>query len=147
MELWTHVVDANNGNDNNAWAYLSTGISQCNFISSVVSSLSPQPPNAPAILAELSVLRDYELFLFTDLYGSIPLVTTYSAKASLAQVTRANVYTYLITDLLKNVPLLSTDNQASNPALIGHMNQWAGDMLLAKLYLNAQVYTGTPDWG
>jgi hypothetical protein len=146
VELWTHAVDANNGNDNNAWAYLSTAISQCNFISNVVSGLSPQPANGPAILAELSVLRDYELFFFTDLYGSIPLVTTYSAKASLAQVTRANVYAYLISDLLKNVPLLSTDNQASNAGLIGHMNQWAGDMLLAKLYLNAQVYTGTPDW-
>jgi hypothetical protein len=41
---------------------------------------------------------------------------------------------------------LSTDTYLSNASLIGHVNQWAGDMLLAKLYLNAQVYTGTADW-
>jgi hypothetical protein len=146
VELWTHAVDGNNANDNNAWAKLASAESTCNFIQSVVDGLATKPSNIAQIDAELSVLRDYELFLHTDLYGPIPLVTTYSAKASLAQVSRANVYAYLIADLLKNVPLLSTDNQTANPSLIGHVNQWAGDMLLAKLYLNAQVYTGTADW-
>jgi hypothetical protein len=146
VQLWTHTVDQNNGNDNNAWGTLSSAISTCNFIQSVVDGLATKPANIAQIDAELSVLRDYDIFMMMDLYGNIPVVTTYSASASLAQVKRADVYAFLIKDLTTNVPLLSTDNQTANKALIGHMNQWAGDMLLAKLYLNAQVYTGTPDY-
>ncbi|MDB5134582.1 MAG: RagB/SusD family nutrient uptake outer membrane protein [Mucilaginibacter sp.] len=145
-QLWQHTYDANNANVNGGWQDLSNGITKCNFIINVINGLSPAPANAAAIVAEISVLRDYYLFYMMDIYGNIPLVTTYSATASLAPVSRANVYTYLITDLQKNVPLLTTDNATANPAIYGHMNQWAGDMLLAKLYLNAQVYTGTADW-
>jgi len=140
QEIWLHAVDENNANDQNAWPYLGSAISTCNFVTSVVPASAS---GAAATIAELAVLRDYSIFLMMDLYGNIPLVTTYSAKASLAQVKRADVYAFLISDLLKNVPLLTTDNNAST---YGHFNQWGGDMLLAKLYLNAQVYTGTADW-
>lgn len=146
VQLWTHTVDFNNGNDNGGWTDLSNGITKCNFVISIINGLATKPANAPALIAEISVLRDYYLFLMMDLYGNIPLVTTYSTTASLAPQTRANVYAFLISDLLANVPLLSTQNATDNPAIYGHVNQWTGDMLLAKLYLNAQVYTGTPDW-
>ncbi|NHA07432.1 RagB/SusD family nutrient uptake outer membrane protein [Mucilaginibacter sp. HC2] len=145
-QLWQHTVDANNSNDNGGWQDLSNGITKCNFVINIINGLSDKPANAPALIAEISVLRDYYLFLMMDLYGNIPVVTSYSTSASLAPVKRADVYAYLESDLLKNVPLLSTDNATSNPAVYGHFNQWAGDMLLAKLYLNAQVYTGTPQW-
>jgi len=146
QELWTHAVDFNNANDANGWTDLSNGITKCNFVISIINGLATKPSNAAALVAEIDVLRDYYIFLMMDLYGNIPLVTTYSASADISQHTRADVYAYLVKDLLANVPLLSTDNATTTPALYGHMNQWAGDMLLAKLYLNAQVYTGTADW-
>jgi hypothetical protein len=145
-QLWLHTVDANNANDNGGWQDLSNGITKCNFIINIINGLATKPANSAALIAEISVLRDYYTFLFTDLYGNVPLVTTYSASASLAPVKRADIYAYLVSDLLKNVPLLSADNGITVPANIGHMNQWGGYMLLAKLYLNAQVYTGTADW-
>ncbi len=146
QQLWLHTVDENNANDNGGWTDLSNGITKCNFVISIINGLPTKPSNAPALVAEISVLRDYYIFLMTDLYGNIPLVTSYSTSASLAPVKRSDIYAYLISDLTKNVPLLATDNASTNPAIYGHMNQWAGDMLLAKLYLNAQVYTGTADW-
>ena len=148
QELWTHAVDFNNANDANGWTDLSNGITKCNFVISIINGLATKPSNAPALIAEIDVLRDYYIFLMMDLYGRIPLVTTYSASADISQHTRADVYAYLVKDLLANIPLLSTDNAATNPALYGHMNQWAGDMLLAKLYLNAQVYAPVlcTDW-
>jgi hypothetical protein len=146
QQLWLHTVDANNQNDNGGWTDLSNGITKCNFVISIINGLPSKPANAPALIAEISVLRDYYIFLMTDLYGNIPLVTTYSTSASLAPVKRADIYAYLVSDLLKNVPLLSADNATTTPANYGHFNQWGGYMLLAKLYLNAQVYTGTADW-
>ncbi|GAA3987321.1 RagB/SusD family nutrient uptake outer membrane protein [Mucilaginibacter dorajii] len=146
VQLWQHTVDANNSNDNGGWQDLSNGITKCNFVISIINGLASKPSNAPALIAEISVLRDYYLFLMTDLYGNIPLVTTYSASASVAPVKRADVYAYLEKDLVENVPLLSADNATANPANYGHFNQWGGYMLLAKLYLNAQVYTGTAQW-
>ncbi|WP_184545423.1 RagB/SusD family nutrient uptake outer membrane protein [Mucilaginibacter sp. FT3.2] len=145
-QLWLHNVAVDNANDNGGWTDLSAGITKCNFSISILNGLANKPTNAAAIVAEISVLRDYYFFLMTDLYGSIPLVTSYSTNASLAPVARADVYAYLEADLLKNIPLLSTDNAAGNTAIYGHFNQWAGYMLLAKLYLNAQVYTGTAQW-
>ncbi|WP_428329384.1 RagB/SusD family nutrient uptake outer membrane protein [Mucilaginibacter sp.] len=146
QQLWLHTVDANNANDNGGWTDLSNGITKCNFVISIINGLATKPANAPALIAEISVLRDYYIFLMTDLYGNIPLVTAYSTSASLAQVKRADIYAYLVNDLIKNIPLLSADNATTTPANYGHMNQWGGYMLLAKLYLNAQVYTGTADW-
>lgn len=146
QQLWLHTVDANNQNDNGGWTDLSNGITKCNFVISIINGLPSKPANAPALIAEISVLRDYYIFLMTDLYGNIPLVTTYSTSASLAPVKRSDIYAYLVSDLLKNVPLLSADNASTTPAIYGHFNQWGGYMLLAKLYLNAQVYTGTADW-
>ncbi|MCU0320826.1 MAG: RagB/SusD family nutrient uptake outer membrane protein [Chitinophagaceae bacterium] len=42
-----------------------------------------------------------------------------------------------------NVKLLSTTKDGE---LYGRFNKWAGFAMMAKLYLNAQVYTGTPRW-
>jgi hypothetical protein len=146
QELWTHLVDANNANDAGGWTDLSNAITKCNFVISIINGLATKPANSAALIAEISVLRDYYIFLMMDLYGNIPLVTAYSTSASIAPVARPDIYKFLVGDLLTNVPLLSPDNAATTPANYGHMNQWGGYMLLTKLYLNAQVYTGTADW-
>jgi hypothetical protein len=48
-----------------------------------------------------------------------------------------------VKELTDNIPLLSAEN---NTETYGKFNKWAAFTLLAKMYLNAGVYTGTTKW-
>ncbi|MDN3550458.1 RagB/SusD family nutrient uptake outer membrane protein [Mucilaginibacter aquaedulcis] len=141
--LWKHSFTADVLTFNDAWGNLSAGISKANFILNILNGLPTKPANIDNINAEVKVMRDYYLFYLMDMYGNVPLVTDFNTDPSkVTTVARKDVYTFLINDLKANVPLLSV-KAASN---YGHMTRHGGFMLLAKLYLNAQVYTGTADW-
>ncbi len=77
--------------------------------------------------------------------GNVPLVLDFAtAEATPSTVPRAQVYAAIVSDLETAVPKLS---DAVDGTTYGRMNYYAGQTLLAKLYLNAEVYTGTPNWG
>ena len=59
------------------------------------------------------------------------------------QNTRKQVYDFIVKEVADNIPYVSADN---NQKTYGKFNQWAGHVLLAKMYLNAEVYTGTAAW-
>ena len=75
-----------------------------------------------------------------DMYGNIPLVTDYNTDPnSVTNSSRKDVFDFLEKELKENVPLLSS---AKNASTYGRINKWTGYTLLAKMYLNAEVYTG-----
>jgi len=99
---------------------------------------------AAAYIAELRAVRGFFYWQLIDMYGNVPLVTDFAnAEALPATVPRADVYDWVVADLEEAVPLLSKDVDGTT---YGRMNYWAGMTLLAKLYLNAEVYTGVPDY-
>ncbi len=139
-QLWEHTWTPNLGVLNDAWSEIFVGIGQCNFILSTVDALKQKPANIAGIDAELRVLRDYFYFLIMDLYGNVPLVTDYNTDPNaVTNSSRKDVFNFLENDLKQNVPLLTETKDAST---YGRLTKWAGYMLLAKLYLNAEVYTG-----
>ena len=71
------------------------------------------------------------------------LLILQTAEATPKTETRVNVYNFIIGDLEAAVPLLSKNVDGTT---YGRMNYYGGQALLAKLYLNAGVYTGTPQW-
>ncbi|RLD70433.1 MAG: RagB/SusD family nutrient uptake outer membrane protein, partial [Bacteroidetes bacterium] len=96
---------------------------------------------ADAFIAELQVVRGFFYWQLIDMFGNVPLVTDFaSAEASPPTVSRAEVFNWLVGDLEVAVPKLSKLVDATT---YGRMNYYAGQTLLAKLYLNAEVYTGT----
>jgi len=108
---------------------------------------------APAAdIAEAHVARDWNYWLLIDDFGDVPYYTTNDAASLKAgQTKRAVIYANIVADLKANVDLLST---TKGGAYYGRFNKWAGYMVLAKIYLNAAVYTastpgasdGTPQW-
>ena len=95
----------------------------------------------PSYRAEARFLRALSYWHGIDLFGSIPLVTETDVlgKTPPAQKTRAEVFNYVVQelgDLRGSLP-------AAGAAQYGRVDQGAASMLLAKLYLNAQVYAGT----
>jgi len=94
--------------------------------------------------AEARFLRALSYWHGIDLFGDIPLVTDADQLSSTPppQATRADIYNFIVSEL--------TDIQSALPApglaTYGRATGPAASMLLAKLYLNAGVYTGTPNY-
>jgi hypothetical protein len=137
-----------------AWDFGFSGVNTANRLIYQFTSLSTSgqvsADVAAAYIAELQALRGFFYWQLVDLYGNVPLVTDFvTAPAAPATATRLDVYNFLVNDLETAVPLLT---QTVDGTTYGRMNYWAGKFLLAKLYLNAGVYTGvggaagTPQW-
>ena len=142
---WLHNWPVDNQNINGAWNDVYNGIGKANFTLSVVNGLATPPSNLAAINAELKTLRDYYYFLALDMFGNIPYVTSFNVDPSTVNnsLGRAAIYDSIVTDLVANIPLLNTNVDAST---YGRVTKWMGFALLAKLYLNAQVYTTHANW-
>jgi hypothetical protein len=93
--------------------------------------------------AEARFLRALSYWHGLDLFGNIPVVTAVSVEPP-AQNTRQEVYDFVVNELTTIRPELPVANGAGT---YGRATQEAASMLLAHVYLNAEVYTGTPQYG
>lgn len=76
-----------------------------------------------------------------DLYGNVPFVTESDPVGGPLpkQISRADLFSYIESELLD----ISDNIMAAHTNVYGRVDQAAVWSLLAKLYLNAEVYTGT----
>lgn len=130
-----------------AWNRTYTGVTNCNrLIYQIEDNLIPFSEDEKVkTLAELKVLRASYYYLLMDLFGNVPLETDFDVPEGYTpeQNTRKEVYDFVVTEITENIPNLSED---SGVEMYGRFNKWAAYTLLAKVYLNAEVYTGTPQW-
>ena len=144
QNLWAHTWLPTTTPINDAWNSLYNGIGKINFTMSIVNNLANKPANIDNINAELKALRAYYYFLALDMYGNVPLVTDFNTPPdSVTNSTRQQVFTFVESELKTNMQLLSSDVDAST---YGRVTKWMAFSVLAKLYANAQVYTGTARW-
>jgi hypothetical protein len=97
--------------------------------------------------AEARFLRALSYWHGIDLFGSIPLVTEAdpvgTALSPPKQSTRQAIYDFLVSELTA----IQTDlPAATGGGTYGRATKEAASMLLAHIYLNAEVYTGTPQY-
>ncbi|MBI9033609.1 MAG: RagB/SusD family nutrient uptake outer membrane protein [Bacteroidales bacterium] len=137
--LHTHEWDNNTDAINNMWSHIYDGIFEANL---AIDLLPSSEEEATLISkAKLKTLRAYYYYLLIDNYGDVPYVTSFlSAPAQPEKETRENIYDAIVKDLEDNVVYLP--DAANNFAVSKAMAY----TLLAKLYLNAEVYTGVAEW-
>lgn len=133
---------------NGAWGDLFGGVNNCNRVIELFESLvadgSVSPEDAAAFIAEVKVLRAYFYWCLMDFYGNVPIVTSFSGgDAAPPTKSRAEVFNFVESELAENVPKLT---QAKDGTTYGRFNYWAGKALQCRLYMNAQVYSGTARW-
>lgn len=131
----------------NVWTRAYQGITNCNRIIYQVETdqIPVAEENITPLIAEIKLLRASYYWILCDLYGNVPIVDNFDVPEGFLpeQNTRKEVYDFIVKELIENIPLVSDEN---NQETYGKFNQWAGLSLLAKMYLNAEVYTGTPAW-
>jgi hypothetical protein len=94
--------------------------------------------------AEARFLRALSYWHAIDLFGDVPLVDeNFPVSALPVQKPRAEVFAFVESELKAIRPELPAKSTGD---YYGRASQAAVDMVLAHLYLNAQVYTGTARW-
>ena len=101
---------------------------------------APDGPAKNAGVAEVKAMRALGFFLLMDGFGGVPLDTLYGVTELKERATRTQVFNYIESELKSVLPNLKT---ASGPTTYGKPNRYFAFSLLAKMYLNAEVYTGT----
>ena len=144
LHAWTYEDGAMGGVWNFGFNGVNTANRLINQFETLVEGGQVEQSAADAFISELQAVRGFFYWQLIDLFGNVPLVTDFaSAVAAPATVPRKDVYDFIVADLETAVPKLST---AVDGSTYGRMNYYAGQALLAKLYLNAGVYSGTAQW-
>lgn len=117
---------------NGAWQYCFRIVGESNL-------LLQQYPDVVALGAELRVLRALAYLWLIDNFGNVPIIVETDRGGNPTQNTRAEVFEFIERSIKDNVELLPKTNIKTN------LNYWTAHMILAKLYLNAEVYlSATP---
>ncbi|MGN0190212.1 MAG: RagB/SusD family nutrient uptake outer membrane protein, partial [Candidatus Cryptobacteroides sp.] len=89
-------------------------------------------------------LRAWWYFFMLDRIGAVPIVTDFSDELPTNKgLTRKDVYDFVVGELEEIVEDLNEDVSMTTYT---KFTKWVGYTLLAKLYINAEIYAGKPDW-
>lgn len=125
---WGPTHPAFNGTWNNSY----DGISEANRL------ITDGGLDANSV-AQLRTMRAYYYWRLMDMFGRVKLVT--ESNNDPAQSDRVDVFNFIESELNAAIADLS----AGRPGY-GRVSQGGAYALLAKIYLNAEVYTGTARW-
>lgn len=134
LYLHTWEVVADNGRFNGMWTWCYNSITSINLQLAGVSD--------PAVQAELRALRAFYHYIAMDHFGNVIIADKIGGDTPV-QKTRTEIFAWIESELLAVYDDLS---DTAGGAYYGRFNKYVVDMFLAKLYLNAEVYTGTPQW-
>ncbi len=117
------------------------GVSIANdFITNATEKLG-NDPEVQQYIAEARFIRAYLYAIGMDLYGKLPIITEVGKDDKPKQATRAEIFAFVEKELLELETLLGDAKKE-----YGRMNKYAATALLSRIYLNAEVYTGTAKW-
>jgi starch-binding outer membrane protein, SusD/RagB family len=125
-----HTMGPTHGPTGGIWSWGFGGIGR-------VNSLFPIVKGNVVAESELRAVRAYYYYLMVDIFGNVPIITESSTDNSTKA--RAEVTKFIESELKASMANLS-DNAGG--AYYGRANKWMANMILAKIYLNWNVFTG-----
>ncbi len=142
---WTDMHRHTWSNDtegvNRMWSTFWDGITSSNQILDMLRKME-QNDDIRAKIAEVEVMRSFYYYLLMDNYGDAPYLTTADLPSDFlpSKISRKAIYDSLVNTVERNRSMLKLQDSK----LLA--NRYMGFALLAKLYANAGVYSGTPQW-
>ena len=96
--------------------------------------------------AEVRAVRAMYYYYAMDMFGRIPILQSSTQKtADIRQSNRSDVFWYVVKELQDVAPLLANEHSNLQGNYYGRVTRPVAWFLLAKLSLNAEVYTDD-DW-
>lgn len=146
--LHFHTWTSEDGAYGNVWSQAYGGVTSCNRLLYQVESgqISLEGPTKDAVVSEIKVLRASFYYALVDIFGNVPLVTDYNVPLGFLpeQKTRLEVFNFIVDEITAAIPHLTENHGVETYARFN--NKWSAYALLAKVYLNAEVWSGTPRW-
>jgi len=119
---------------------LYAGITYCNHYLDICNGIDATRT------AEVRFLRALYYYYLMDCFGNVPFTTALSATSP-EQISRANLFKWIESELKEIKPqMLEPAVRKEGETAYGRADQDAVDLLLARMYLNAEVYTGEARW-
>lgn len=128
----------------NTWKYLYKVVMLANKSLSVIDTygyhLSTEQKEA--YQAEVRAIRAIFYYYIMDMYGRVPLVTSYQTpQEEIKQSERSEVFRFIVNELQEVVGLLPNEHSNKEGHYYGRVTVPVAHFLLAKLALNAEIYT------
>lgn len=142
VEQWLHTWTPVHRDVGGTWNELNQAIASANFGLSILGTETVVSETVKEYRAVLKFLRDFYMYCLIDLYGIAPYRDPFSVDY-LSQPEywkRPQAFNFIIND----VKSLLDDLSDRSTAVYGVPSRDAAYMLLAKLYLNKEVYLGQP---
>ena len=117
---------------------------RCMFIVALTNEFLKNIPNAPEEVdkdqyaAEARFCRALAYYTLLDMFGMPPFITESNYSIAPGQLSRQDLFAWIESELVEIQAELPTPGQGS----YGRADQAVVDALLARMYLNAVVYTG-----
>lgn len=143
VEAFTHTWTPTHRDVTDTWDRLSTGLARANYVLLLLEDFE-ETAEIARYRAELRFFQAFYMYYYMDLYGQTPYrEITESDFTKNPQVwDRPTTFSYLVSQVSAIIPQLGDKNEVP----YGRINKDIARMFLAKLYLNQQVYIGTPGW-
>ena len=143
--MYMHSWTAGHEIPKNAWLYLYKVITLCNRSLEMLDKYVDLTTEVQYITwhGEVRALRAMYYWYLIDLFGDVPLVT--SSDVAMNQVTRekrAVVFDFIVKELLEVREYTNFANSTKRGDFYGRITFPVCTFLLAKLMLNANIYTG-----
>jgi hypothetical protein len=140
-----HTYTPDHANVKDVWEWGFGAINTCNRVLSnfANSTMAPDNPTRIASTAEVKAMRALFYFFMMDLYGNVPIVDTFPVNDLPTTKKRAEVFQFIekeVRSVVNQLPLKDPNNPTATYA---HPTKAMAYALLAKMYLNAEVYLGT----
>ncbi len=152
VDAHRHNTTPSHGPTNNSWNFLFSGVNATSRLINLFEDLrddgAADPELAASFIAEMKVMRAFYYYWLIDVFGNVPIIEDFREVVGNPgnnpdfQAGRTQVFNFIESSILNNVDFLSDDPAAS----YGRMHKYAAHFLLAKLYMNAEVYTGQERW-
>ncbi|MDR1780618.1 MAG: RagB/SusD family nutrient uptake outer membrane protein [Tannerella sp.] len=144
MEQTNHHWNVDNWVIPGLWNPCMSGITTVNSIISLVEPNELMEPDQKLqVLGELRGLRAYWYYVLCDWFGNVPIVTDFNDTSLPTNRTRKEVFDFVVSELNDIIPYLREDVTSQS---YGKFTKGAALTLLAKMYLNAEVWTGVANW-
>lgn len=140
-EIQTNKIPAANKLLTKGWNWIFDGIAACNEIIYETELSSIQFDGKDKIIAEMKMLRAYYYYQAISCWGNVPFTVDYTETGYPEQKDRKYIFDYLEKEIKDNIQLLDRTPSATN---YGRITQAAAYCILAKMYLNAEVWFETP---
>jgi len=125
---------------NTMWSTYYDGIFEANSALDLLSTFE-ESDALNVMMAKIKAMRTFYYWQLIDNYGDVPFtMTQIDVPLHPEKVARATIFNAIVQDLEESVDQISHGGRASA------VSKGMAYTLLAKLYLNAEVYTGTPQW-